>query len=63
VVIHPENRGKGEAIKTALHHWFDQQLNWVFILDADGQHRPEEIDRFVVAAVSAAGPNSSSAIA
>jgi glycosyltransferase involved in cell wall biosynthesis len=56
VVIHPENRGKGEAIKTGLRHWFDQQLTWIFILDADGQHRPEEIERFVAAAVSAAGP-------
>ena len=22
VVVHPENRGKGEAIKTGLAHWF-----------------------------------------
>jgi glycosyltransferase involved in cell wall biosynthesis len=56
VVVHAENRGKGEAIKTGLRHWFDRELSFVVILDADGQHRPEEIDRFVAAALSAAGP-------
>ena len=56
VVIHPENRGKGEAIKTGLRHWLDRQMDFVIILDADGQHRPEEIDRFVAAAVAAAEP-------
>jgi glycosyltransferase involved in cell wall biosynthesis len=56
VAIHPENRGKGEAIKTGLRHWLDRQLEFVIILDADGQHRPEEINRFVAAAVSAAEP-------
>ena len=56
VVVHPQNRGKGEAIKTGLRHWLDRQSDFVIILDADGQHRPEEINRFVAAAVSAAGP-------
>jgi glycosyltransferase involved in cell wall biosynthesis len=56
VIMHRQNRGKGEAIKTGLRHWLDRQVEWVLILDADAQHRPEEIDRFVAAAVSAAGP-------
>jgi glycosyltransferase involved in cell wall biosynthesis len=56
MAIHAENRGKGEAIKTGLRHWLDRQLEFVIILDADGQHRPEEIDRFVAVAVSAPGP-------
>ena len=56
VIVHPQNRGKGEAIKTGLRHFFNRQFDWVFILDADGQHRPEEIDRFLAAAVSAAEP-------
>jgi glycosyltransferase involved in cell wall biosynthesis len=56
VIVHPENRGKGEAIKTGLRHWLDRQSDFVIILDADGQHRPEEIERFVAAAESAAGP-------
>ena len=53
VIVHPVNRGKGETIKTGLHHWFDRGMEFVVILDADGQHRPEEIERFTAAA---AGP-------
>ena len=66
VVIHPENRGKGEAIKTGLEHWFvansrftsrtDRQITWAILLDSDGQHLPEEIDRFMAAAASATEP-------
>src|ERR1035437_400091 len=57
VIVHPENRGKGETIKTGLHHWFERAFEFVVILDADGQHRPEEIDRFVTAAAGAARPS------
>ena len=56
VMVHPQNRGKGESIKTGLRYWLDRQIDFVIILDADGQHRPEEIERFVAAAVSAALP-------
>jgi glycosyltransferase involved in cell wall biosynthesis len=56
VIVHAQNRGKGEAIKTGLRHFSNRQFDWVFILDADGQHRPEEIGRFVVAADSASAP-------
>jgi glycosyltransferase involved in cell wall biosynthesis len=52
VIVHPKNRGKGESIKNGLRHWLDRQIIWVVILDADGQHRPEEIDRFLRAAMS-----------
>jgi len=47
VIVHPENRGKGEAIRTGLRYWNDRQQDWILILDADAQHRPEEIERFV----------------
>ncbi len=53
VIVHGENRGKGEAIKTGLRHWLDRQFIHVIILDADGQHLPEEIDRFIAAAAQA----------
>jgi glycosyltransferase involved in cell wall biosynthesis len=53
VIVHDENRGKGEALKTGLGHWFDQEVTWVSLLDSDGQHLPEEIDRFIAAAGSA----------
>jgi glycosyltransferase involved in cell wall biosynthesis len=54
VIVHGQNRGKGEAIKTGLRHWLDRQFTRVIILDSDGQHLPEEIDRFIAAAATAA---------
>jgi glycosyltransferase involved in cell wall biosynthesis len=66
VIVHSENRGKGEAIKTGLGHWlaaatpssggFDREGAWAILLDSDGQHLPEEIDRFLAAAASATRP-------
>ena len=53
VIVHSQNCGKGEAIKTGLRHWLDRQFIHVIILDADGQHLPEEIDRFIAAAAQA----------
>ncbi|PYK18475.1 MAG: hypothetical protein DME55_06635 [Verrucomicrobia bacterium] len=53
VITHNQNRGKGDAIKTGLAHWSDQEIMWVSLLDSDGQHLPEEIDRFLTAAASA----------
>ena len=52
VVIHPQNRGKGESIKTGLRYWLERGSEYVVLLDADGQHLPEEISRFVDAAAS-----------
>jgi glycosyltransferase involved in cell wall biosynthesis len=56
VIIHPQNRGKGETIKTGFRHWMSRQIDFVMILDSDGQHRPEEIERFLVAAASPTNP-------
>jgi glycosyltransferase involved in cell wall biosynthesis len=73
VLVHAQNQGKGEAIKTGLTHWLgsansrtqagklsssgqDRQITWVILLDSDGQHLPEEIDRFLLAASKANGP-------
>jgi glycosyltransferase involved in cell wall biosynthesis len=56
VIVHSENRGKGEAIKTGLGHWLDREVTWVTLLDSDGQHLPEEIDRFIAAAASLGTP-------
>jgi glycosyltransferase involved in cell wall biosynthesis len=52
VIVHELNRGKGESIKTGLRHWLDRGLAYVVILDGDGQHLPEEIERFLVAAAA-----------
>jgi len=56
VIIHGQNRGKGEAIKTGLGYWLNREVTWVSLLDSDGQHLPEEIDRFIAAAASATRP-------
>jgi glycosyltransferase involved in cell wall biosynthesis len=51
VIVHPQNRGKGEAIKTGLRHWLaEPEIEFIVLLDADGQHAPEEISRFLAAA-------------
>ena len=52
VVVHPQNCGKGESIKTGLRYWLERGSEYVVLLDADGQHLPEEISRFVEAAGS-----------
>ena len=56
VIVHEKNLGKGETIKTGLRHWLERDVDLVIILDADGQHRPEDIDRFTAAAMSADEP-------
>ena len=56
VLVHDQNRGKGEAIKTGLGHLSAREVTWAILLDSDGQHLPEEIDRFMAAAASATGP-------
>jgi glycosyltransferase involved in cell wall biosynthesis len=56
VIVHDQNRGKGEAIKTGLGYWLDREVMWVSLLDSDGQHLPEEIDRFLTAATSLGAP-------
>jgi glycosyltransferase involved in cell wall biosynthesis len=47
VLIHEKNMGKGEALKTLF--IFAKQLNPTVIitLDADGQHDPDELPRFI----------------
>jgi glycosyltransferase involved in cell wall biosynthesis len=56
VIVHAQNRGKGEAIKTGLGQGIGRELAWVILLDSDGQHLPEEIDRFLSAAASVTRP-------
>jgi glycosyltransferase involved in cell wall biosynthesis len=52
VIVHPQNLGKGESIKTGLRHWLERNFIYVVVLDGDGQHLPEEISRFLEAASS-----------
>ena len=48
---HEKNAGKGAAIKTGLRHLLESEgLDYILILDGDGQHLPEEIPHFLDAA-------------
>ena len=44
------NTGKGNAIRTGLKHVLELGYTHVVVVDADGQHLPEEIPRLIVAA-------------
>jgi glycosyltransferase involved in cell wall biosynthesis len=50
VLRHPQNRGKGAAIATALDYFGLSDAEFAILLDADGQHDPAEIKKFVDAA-------------
>ena len=48
VIRHTVNQGKGAAIKTGLSALAERPgIEYVLILDGDGQHAPEEISRFL----------------
>jgi glycosyltransferase involved in cell wall biosynthesis len=47
VIRHETNQGKGAAIQTGLRTLSERGFDYILILDADGQHRPEEIRRFI----------------
>jgi glycosyltransferase involved in cell wall biosynthesis len=47
MVRHPENRGKGAAVITGLRVAAQRGFTHAVQIDGDGQHRPEEIPRFL----------------
>ncbi|MFO7786107.1 MAG: DUF2062 domain-containing protein [Thermodesulfobacteriota bacterium] len=47
VVRHDRNRGKGAALITAARQAHSMGVTHIITLDADGQHNPAEIDRFL----------------
>jgi len=49
VVRHTVNRGKGAALKTAFAYALEHGFDVVVTLDADGQHLPREIPKFLAA--------------
>ena len=52
VIHHEKNRGKGAAIKTAMQYIKDNlwDCNVVGVMDADGQHLPEDMEKLVMIA-------------
>ena len=44
VIRHPYNKGNGASVKTAIRA---STTEWIAIVDADGQHRPEDAARLV----------------
>lgn len=47
VLTHEENLGKGAALRAGIGEAIRQHADIVVTLDADGQHRPEEIPRLI----------------
>lgn len=50
VLDHPENRGKGAAVMTGLRAAHSNEYSHALQIDADGQHDPEDIPRFLAQA-------------
>lgn len=52
VIVQPQTGGKGHAVRTALADvlaWPD--IEWVLLIDADMQHRPDEAGRLIARAI------------
>jgi glycosyltransferase involved in cell wall biosynthesis len=49
VVRHPENRGKGVALTTGFAWALEHGYEAVLTLDADGQHDPADVEKFLAA--------------
>jgi glycosyltransferase involved in cell wall biosynthesis len=47
VIRHPVNRGLGAALRTGFGKAMKMKADVVVTIDADGQHRPEEIPQFI----------------
>ena len=55
VVRHPRNQGKGVALTTGFAWALERDYEAVLTLDADGQHDPADIPRFLAAYEAGAG--------
>jgi glycosyltransferase involved in cell wall biosynthesis len=49
VVSHPRNRGKGVSLTTGFAWALERGYDAVLTLDADGQHDPDDIPKFLIA--------------
>jgi len=47
VIRHEKNRGLGAALRTGFNYAISRKYEIIVTIDADGQHKPEEIPKFV----------------
>ncbi|MFH1857686.1 MAG: glycosyltransferase family 2 protein [Candidatus Omnitrophota bacterium] len=50
LIRHPQNWGKGRALRSGFQYLLNQDYEGCILLDADGQHSPEDIPAFLNAA-------------
>lgn len=50
VIVHATNLGKGRALRTAFDRLFERGFDAVVTVDADGQHRADQIPKLVATA-------------
>jgi len=48
VIRHSENKGKGQAIKTGIDYALKNGIESILLMDADGQHSPDDIEKFLL---------------
>jgi glycosyltransferase involved in cell wall biosynthesis len=47
VISHNKNRGKGASLETGFKYILNQDFDAVLIMDGDGQHSPNDIQKFI----------------
>jgi glycosyltransferase involved in cell wall biosynthesis len=50
LLTHKVNKGKGAALITGFNYAKNHDIDWVYTMDSDGQHLPEELHRFIESA-------------
>ncbi|MBN1759552.1 MAG: glycosyltransferase family 2 protein, partial [Chitinispirillaceae bacterium] len=53
---HHVNRGKGSALLTGFHHCITGGSRWIISMDADGQHSPDDLPKFIAASLQQPAP-------
>lgn len=46
-LFHPQNMGKGASLSTGFNYLLEQNVNWIITMDADGQHSPDDLSKFI----------------
>ena len=46
VIKHPQNEGYDKTLQSGYNYTFEKKFNFLIVLDADGQHNPNEMEHF-----------------